>query len=701
MDAITITEDHSLTQQLLDWCEPNCVSLQQFSTSSFASNEITCECLAERRPDLLILDLRDSFLQTSGDELANLRSLVANDNEHLYILYVIDEVDLEYWLNAHEYDHRIVMPAPTGKLETKLNSILTNYRVMHELKSQVLLMETLFDRSRDGIAISDKDGNLLITNQQLNTLFGYKNHGLDGKNVSELLPKPYNEHFRQYLSKFSSTIEEYKQGHKFVEEGEGLDIHGKIIPVELSITELPGLNEMRYLAVIRDIRQKAAYRRALSKAAQYDPLTQLPGRQLLLNRLSKRIHQWDINKISQAPYLLLIDINRFKNINESLGHKEGDQLLIELVRRLRFHLSEHDTLYRVASDEFAVVMRAGVTENDIDCLTGQILDNLTTPFFMGTLDLYISVCFGIAKANYDTDNGDALLQCANRALQQAKANNLPVCYHRTKRGAPDTYRLELESSLFKAIENEDFELYYQPQVSLKDNSILGAEVLLRWNDPKHGAISPMEFIPILEDIGLIDKVGSWVIEKACAYWKFWQDEGLIQEHQKLSVNVSPYQFRNTGLLVSVKNALEETGLNPNNLILEITESTLLADDENNLAILKSLKSLGVTIAMDDFGTGFSSLSYLTRFPIDYLKIDRSFLINVLESVNDAHLVTAIINMAQSLDMKVIAEGVDSLEKLNFLKQKGCDHYQGFYFSRPITGNEFIRLINQIGHMEAC
>lgn len=701
MDAIIITEDHSLSHQIKLWCEPNCVSLEQFSTSSFSSNEITCECLAKREPDLIIVDLRDSFLQTSGDELANIRTLVASESPHLYMLYIIDEVDPEYWLNAHEYDYRVVMPAPIGKLEAKLNSILTNYRVMHELKSQVLLMETLFDRSRDGIAISDKNGNLLITNHQLNSLFGYKNHGLDGKNVSELLPKPYNEHFRQYLSKFSSTIEEYKQGHKFVEEGEGLDIHGKIIPVELSITELPGLNEMRYLAVIRDIRQKSADKRALSKASQYDALTQLPGRELLINRLTKRINQWDINKISQSPYLLLIDINRFKTFNESLGHKVGDQLLINLIRRIRFNLSEQDTLYRVASDEFAIVLKPGITENDIDCLTGQILDDLAKPFFMGTLELYMTVCFGVAKANQDTDSAESLLQCANQALLQAKQSNTPISYYRAKENTSSTYRLELESSLFKALDNEDFELYYQPQVCVRNGHISGAEALLRWSDAKHGAISPMEFIPILEDTGLIDRVGSWVIEKACAFWKFWQDEGLIQPEQKLSVNVSPYQFRNTGLLVSVKSALEESGLSPNDLILEITESTLLADDENNLAILNSLKSLGVTIALDDFGTGFSSLSYLTRFPIDYLKVDRSFLMNIMDSTNDAHLVTAIINMAQSLEMKVIAEGVDSIEKLNFLKQKGCDNYQGFYFSRPVSGNEFIRLINHISHMEAC
>ncbi|MFC3149520.1 putative bifunctional diguanylate cyclase/phosphodiesterase [Litoribrevibacter euphylliae] len=701
MDAIIITEDHSLTHQIENWCEHHYVSLQQFSTSSFASNEITCECLAKRSPDLLIIDLRDSFLQISGDELANIRSLVSNDNPHLYILYFIDEIDPEYWLNAHEYDYRILMPAPTGKLDAKLNSILTNYRVMHELKSQVLLMETLFDRSRDGIAISDKNGNLLITNHQLNSLFGYQNHGLDGKNVSELLPPPYNEHFRQYLSKFSSTLEEYKQGHKFVEEGEGLDIHGRIIPVELSITELPGLNEMRYLAVIRDIRQKSADKRALSKATQYDALTQLPGRELLLSRLTKRINQWDINKISQAPCLLLMNINRFKTINESLGHKEGDQLLVELVRRIRFQLSEQDTLYRVANDEFAVVLKQDITETEIDCLTGQILDDLATPFFVGTLDLYVSLTFGIAKANQDTDSGEHLLQYASKALMQAKENSQAINYYVSETTSSNTYRLELESSLFKALENNEFELYYQPQVSLKSNQIIGAEALLRWSDSRHGAISPIEFVPILEDTGLIDKVGSWVINKSCAYWKFWQDEGLIRDNQKLSVNVSPYQFRNTGLLVSVKTALEETGLNPENLILEITESTLLADDENNLAILNSLKSLGVTVALDDFGTGFSSLSYLTRFPIDYLKIDRAFLINIMESTNDAHLVTAIINMAHGLEMKVIAEGVDSLEKLNFLQQKGCDNYQGFYFSRPVTGNEFIRILNQTGHMEAC
>ena len=307
----------------------------------------------------------------------------------------------------------------------------------------------------------------------------------------------------------------------------------------------------------------------------------------------------------------------------------------------------------------------------------------------------------MARADRETDSGASLIRSADQALLIAKhPGNEAWAFFERQDKKPDIHRLELESSLFKALENEEFELHYQPQLTLKNNNILGAEALLRWTDPKHGAISPIEFIPILEDTGLIDRVGNWVIQSACAYWKFWQDEGLIPASSKVSVNVSPYQFRNTGLLVAVKSALDETGLNPKNLILEITESTLMSDDEDNLAILHTLKSLGITIALDDFGTGYSSLSYLTKFPIDYLKIDRSFLTNIMDSDNDAHLVTAIINMAHSLEMPVIAEGVDSWEKLNFLNQKGCDSYQGFYFSRPVNGNEFIRLLNQTNKMQA-
>lgn len=700
MDVIAVTKDQKLSAQLNAWCNTNEAVLAHFSTSALATNEVTCACLTEKNPDLLVIDLRDSFLQTSGDELANIRETVSSEQSHLYILYVIDEVDPDYWLKAHEYDYRILMPAPAGKLEAKLNTILTNYRIMHELRSQVLLMETLFDRSRDGIAITDKDGNFLITNHQLNHMFGYSDHGLDNQSVSELLPPPYNEHFRRYLAKFSSTVEEYKEGHKFVEEGEGIDIHGKIIPVELSITELPGHKDMRYLAVIRDIRQRIADKRALAKASQYDQLTQLPGRELMLSRLTKNINQWNIQKKQEAPTLMVIDINRFKVINDSLGHKEGDQLLIELTRRLRYQLREKDTLYRIASDEFGVILKAGTTDHEIESLAGLIMDDLSEPFFVGTLDLFVTVSFGVARADRDTDSGACLLRYADKALSQAKEPGHPICYYEEVQKPPDTYRLELESALYKAIEQDSFELHYQPQISLEKDSILGAEALLRWHDGKHGAISPMEFIPILEDTGLIEKVGSWVIEQACAYWKFWQDEGLIPQDQKISVNVSPYQFRSAGLLATVQLALEETGLSPNNLILEITESTILADDENNLAMLHSLKNLGVTIAMDDFGTGFSSLSYLTQFPIDYLKIDRAFLMNVLESRQDAHLVIAIINMAKSLDMKVVAEGVDSLEKVEFLKRQGCDSYQGFYFSRPVSGNEYIRLLNQGRHLKA-
>lgn len=700
MDSILLTEDQHLKIQINHWANINDINIEHQVPSVACAHPIESSHI-----DLLIIDTRDQFLKdtpSSMPALEKIRDQLLTTNKHLYILYILDEVDPEYWQHANEYDYRLIWPAPEGKLEAKLNTILTNCRVMHELKSQVLLMETLFDRSRDGIAIADKSGNLLITNHQLNHLFGYKNHELDGKNVSELLPRPYNEHVKEYLSQFNTNLDDHSEGHKFFEEGEGVDCHGKIIAVELSITELPGLKEVRYLSVIRDIRQKTLSQRAAAKQSQYDPLTQLPNWELLQNRLDKKITQWDISRSYDSPSLMLIDINRFKIINESLGRNEGDQLLVELSRRIRFNLEEQDMLYRIASDEFAVVLRPGITDNQILILVGQIIDDLTTPFLIGALELYITVSFGIAKADRTTDSGASLIRAADNALQVAKSpGNEAWAFFESSNTKPDKLRLELESSLFTAIENGEFELHYQPQLALSSKTIQGAEALLRWSDPRHGAISPMEFIPILEDTGLIDKVGSWVIQTACAYWKFWQDEGLIADTHRISVNVSPYQFRNTGLLVAVKSALEETGLDPRNLTLEITESTLMTDDEDNLAMLHTLKSLGITIALDDFGTGFSSLSYLTRFPIDYLKIDRSFLTNIMANPKDANLVTAIINMAHSLEMPVIAEGVDCKEQLTFLTQKGCDSYQGFYFSRPVNGNDFIRLINQTKHMQAC
>ena len=692
MDAILITTNKTLDDQICSWARASDVALRPVHDFLAATT-----LNAKQGCNLLIIDVRGC---RDLPEINEVRQHLTN-HDQLFILFISDAPEPDYWLHAHERDHFLVLPAPQRKLFSRLNSIMTNCQVMKELQSQVLLMETLFERSRDGIIISDAEGKLLITNKQLNSLLGYAPNELNGKSVSELLPAPYNQHFKEYLARFSDSPTNQQSSHKLVEDAMGLHKEGKIIPVELSISELPAseLNQQqpRYLAVIRDIRERAQANRSEIKREQYDFLTSLPDRKNLQQRLDKQLAEWDKHPNTPAPAVMTLNISKLRKINESLGREGGDYLLKELTRRLRYELTEQDQLFHIAGGELAIQLRDGITENQIHILIGQLLDALQQPFMVDDAEVFASLFLGIARADQNTENGGHLIHNADLALNKAKQTGRN-CWAVYSPDLPDANRVDhirLESALFRAVEQEKLELHYQPQLDTKSSSIVGAEVLLRWNDPELGQVSPVEFVPILEDSGLITQVGIWVIENACRYWKFWQDEGVIDDTMKLSINVSPYQFRDATLLVAVRNALNETGLDPANLVLEVTESVLLDDNNNNLAILNTLKKQGIAIALDDFGTGFSSLSYLTQFPIDYLKIDRSFLTRIMDNKKDAALTLAIINMAHNLDMHVIAEGVDSWDKLNFLSQKQCDFYQGFYFSRPINGNEFIRLLNHV------
>jgi len=423
----------------------------------------------------------------------------------------------------------------------------------------------------------------------------------------------------------------------------------------------------------------------------HDPLTGLPNRILLDDRLQQAIVHADRDMRSFA--LLVCDLDRFKLINESLGHRAGDELLQEVARRLAAVTRAADTLARLGGDEFVLIGTSIGDADDAAGLAARVMDVLQTPVQIATIDIYVSPSIGIAMYPDDGVTMQALLTHADAAMHSAKQHGRG----NFRRYAPGMDagiegRVQLESDLHHAVALDQFELYYQPKVDTRTGEVRSAEALIRWIHPMRGIVSPAEFVPLAEECGLISEIGRWVIREACRQTRAWQIDGVPS--LRVSVNLSASQFRDSGLLDLIRSALDEAGLEPRYLEVELTESAVMSDPEKSIDILEHLSAMGVLVSVDDFGTGYSSMSYLRRFPIDKLKIDRVFIDEIVSRPEDASIVRAIVSLAHSLRLKVVAEGVETPAQLDFVKTAGCDEYQGYHFSRPLPAADFERLMRE-------
>ena len=429
----------------------------------------------------------------------------------------------------------------------------------------------------------------------------------------------------------------------------------------------------------------------LRHLATHDPLTGLPNRILLDDRLQQAIVHADRDMRSFA--LLVCDLDRFKLINESLGHRAGDELLQEVARRLATVTRAVDTLARLGGNEFVLIGTSIGDADDAAGLAARVIDVLQTPVRIATIDIYVSPSIGIAMYPDDGVTMQALLTRADAAMHSAKQHgrgNFRRYAPGMDAGIED--RVQLESDLHHAVALNQFELYYQPKVDTQTGEVRSAEALIRWIHPMRGIVSPAEFVPLAEECGLIGEIGGWVIREACRQTRAWQIEGVPS--LRVSVNLSASQFRDSGLLDLIRSALDDAGLEPRYLEVELTESAVMSDPEKSIDILEHLSAMGVLVSVDDFGTGYSSMSYLRRFPIDKLKIDRVFIDEIVSRPEDASIVRAIVSLAHSLRLKVVAEGVETPAQLDFLKTAGCDEYQGYHFSRPLPAADFERLMRE-------
>jgi diguanylate cyclase (GGDEF)-like protein len=417
----------------------------------------------------------------------------------------------------------------------------------------------------------------------------------------------------------------------------------------------------------------------------HDALTNLPNSILFEDRLSQAIVQ--ANRYNHCLAMLYLSIDRFDQVYDTLGHKLGYELLKEIAVRLKTSVREDYTIARFEGNEFALLLSQIEDTTDVTDVANDIYGALEHPFYIDNKEIYISFSIGISLFPDDAMDGQILLKNASAALARAKeqgGNNYQFYINGMNEKA--VKRLTMENNLRKAIEREEFEIHYQPKLNIQSGRIVGVEALVRWQNQELGLISPMDFIPLAEETGLIIPIGEWVLRTACAQLKSWNEKGF--DPGILSVNLSARQFQQTDLLEVISRIIKETGVEASCLELELTETYLMKSPEISIKTLKELKVLGIKLSIDDFGTGYSSLSYLRRLPIDILKIDKSFVQDVAQNSDDMELVLAITTLAHNLQLKVIAEGVETAEQLEFLKSIKCDEWQGFYFSKPVLPEIF-------------
>ena len=544
-------------------------------------------------------------------------------------------------------------------------------------------IRAIMDTVLDGIVTIDEDGVVLNANLSVERIFGYSLSEVVGTNVSILMPEPDAGHHDGYIKNYLTT-----GVGKIIGVGRevmGRRKDGEVFPVHLSISELRVEKRRLFTGTIRDLTENKQLAQRVAYLANHDPLTDLPNRSLLSDRLGQAVAM--ARAAGQHVAVLTIDLDGFTTINDSLGHDAGNALLRETGRRLAQGVGTAGTAARLAGDEFAVVLPQLAHMEDVSAAVEHIRDALAKPHMVHGSELVIPVDMGVSIYPRDGDDALDLLRNAEMALHSVKRQvDERLGFFDAAMSYAVTERLTLERSIKDALKAGQFELFFQPQVDLRTYKLVGAEALIRWRHPELGIISPDKFIPVAEETGLIVPMGTWVLQSACRHLRTWTDAGI--RDFRLGVNVSGRQFREQDLPKIVADAIAESGVDARHLDLELTESMLMADGEGTLKMLRALAKLGVTLSIDDFGTGYSSLAYLKRFPINTVKIDRAFVRDLDQDEDSRVIANAIISLAHSLSLKTIAEGVETETQANLLARHGCDEIQGYLIGRPLQVDDF-------------
>jgi diguanylate cyclase (GGDEF)-like protein/PAS domain S-box-containing protein len=675
-----------------------------FEDSGFLVSEASdglagLELIRQNRPDIVITDLR--MPRMDGLELIN---AVVTEFDNLPIIVLsgtgvladaIDALRRGAWdyltkpiQDLAELEIIVLRSLERAKLIYDNNKYKTNLEVMvEERTSQLRKLTTAVEQSANSVIITDTEGYIEYVNPYFCRVSGYNLLEIIGQkpNIIKSGQQP-----AELYTELWSTIRAGKEWRgEFRNKRKNGSLYWElcsIAPIRNDTGEITN-----FVAIKEDITARKAQEEILTWQASHDNLTGLYNRYYLESHLSSEMMK--MNKQHHYLSLLLVDIDNLKFVNDTFGHDFGDRLLIEVSKRLKDVACPSCLVARFLGDEFVLVPPLFASADQINILASKVKENMATIFTIDGIEVVITASIGTVTFPDDGDNVDNLLRNAEAAMYEAKrlGRNIIVNYtHEFHKRAQ--YRLMLESRLHRALENEDFHLHYQPQICLERGIVVGVEALLRWTPSDMPPISPNEFIPILEETSLIVPVGTWVLHEACRQAVLWQLSEL--QPLRLSINISAVQFQRGDLAETVRLVLADTGFNPALLCLELTESMLMADTSHAQLKLQELRDLGISLSLDDFGTGYSSLAYLSRLPVQELKVDQSFVRRLHDTPSDTAVVNTIIAMAQELGLELVAEGVETEEQMNHLVGRCCTTIQGFLFSKPLPSKELEQFVRE-------
>jgi diguanylate cyclase (GGDEF)-like protein/PAS domain S-box-containing protein len=688
LTRILVVEDNGgdarLFREMLSEQSPRSMRVEHVDRLAYAE-----KYLAESDVDAIVLDL--GLPDAEGLDAVR-RTRAAAPHVPLVILTGLDDEELAIQaLQQGAQDYLI-----KGQIETRSLQRALRHAVERKLMEEALFVakeraQVTLDSIGDAVISTDVSGGITYVNGVAEKLTGWGWREAAGRPLSDVfllvegsshepIPTPPGAPLGQKndsLIRARNQILVRRDGVEMSVEESVAEIHDRSGAVTGSVV------------VFRDVSAARAMSLQMAHSAQHDALTGLPNRILLNDRIQQAIAF--AQRHSEGAALLFLDLDGFKHVNDSLGHSVGDRLLQSVARRLVNCGRASDTISRQGGDEFVVLLTEVQHAADAGIVARRMLQAVAEPHSIDQRDLYISTSIGVSLYPHDGADPETLIKNADIAMYQAKAIGGRNCrYFEPTMDVRAVERQSIEENLRRALGGHEFTLHYQPKVDFKTGMITGAEALLRWTHPDGGVVSPAQFIPVAEECGLIVAIGNWVLREACQQARAWLDAGLPV--MSMAVNVSAIEFRQEAFVEGVFAILHETGLDPTLLELELTESALMKNSESASIVLQTLRKIGIHVAIDDFGTGDSSLSYLREFPVDTLKIDPSFASQINTGGDVGSIVTAVINMARSLRLRVVAEGVETAEQHHFLRERDCDEAQGFYFSRPVPANEFADLL---------
>jgi len=686
--TLLIVDDETHVRKLLQMLLQN----QGYETLTASSGEEALALVAEQPPDLILLDIMMPGMD--GYEVARqIKANTATSNIPIIMLSALGEHSARIsGLEAGAEDF-LSKPVESAELWLRVRNLLRlkafgDYLKSHNLMLEDQLQKRTIDLERFRLAMDTSGDAIFLINRTSMRLIEFNRSACQvlGYTAEELLSKTPADLTDESNEQLAKLYDQIIAGRGPIESSE-TRIHckdGSFIPVEIHRQAYKTGEDWIIVGIAHDLTQRKETDQRMLKMAHYDALTGLPNRNLFFTTLEMGLTQAALSHWQLA--VVTVDLDAFDNVNETWGHLLGDQMLVELSQRLTGCLNVSDTLGRMDGDEFALILMIRDGQANALQTVERIREVLRAPFLLGGQDATMTASIGIALFPTDGDDAHSLIKHANTAMNRAKKIGRDTYrFYTAQMNVEASARQEMENALRDAVHQQAFELFYQPKIGLVDGRVCGLEALLRWPRPGQPHVSPAVFVPILESLGLITQVGAWVINRVCEQIAQWQSAG--QELYQVAVNVSGQQIIEGDLIATIEQALIAYQVDPRWLEIELTESSLMENTSHTIASLHTLQRLGVKVSIDDFGTGYSSLAYLRRFPIDKLKIDIAFIREVTSNPQDAAIAKTIIELAHSLNLQVIAEGVETPEQQAFLKDSGCDQVQGYLFSRPLPVSE--------------